>query len=72
MARFERTPKCLCDLSANADLLPSGNNGTEVLCLSQILCGECNTSCCHATTHRTLTQTEQSRVTEFLTQSGVE
>jgi hypothetical protein len=72
MARFERTPKRLRDLSANADLLPRGDNGTEVLCLSHILRGECNTACRRAATHRALTQTEQSRVAEFLTQSGVQ
>jgi hypothetical protein len=53
-------------------LLPRGDNGTEVLCLSHILRGECNTACRRAATHRALTQTEQSRVAEFLTQSGVE
>jgi hypothetical protein len=72
MARFAQTPKRLGDLSRNAALIPRGDNGTEVLCLSHILRGECNTACRRASTHRALTQTEQSRVGEFLTQSGVE
>lgn len=72
MARFERTAKRLGDLTRNEALIPRGDNGTEVLCLSHILRGECNTSCRRSGTHRALTQTEQSRVGEFLTQAGVE
>jgi hypothetical protein len=72
MARFARTPKRLGDLTRDAALIPRGDNGTEVLCLSHILRGECNTGCRRAGTHRALTQTEQSRVGEFLTQAGVE
>jgi hypothetical protein len=72
MARFERTTKRLGDLTRTESLIPRGDNGTEVLCLSHILRGECNTSCRRAATHRALTQTEQSRVGEFLTQVGVE
>jgi hypothetical protein len=72
MARFERTAKRLGDLTRTESLIPRGDNGTEVLCLSHILRGECNTSCRRAATHRALTQMEQSRVGEFLTQAGVE
>jgi hypothetical protein len=72
MARFEHTTKRLGDLTRNEALVPRGDNGTEVLCLSHILQGECNTTCRRAATHRALTQTEQSRVGEFLTQVGVE
>jgi hypothetical protein len=72
MARFERTTKRLGDLTRTESLIPCGDNGTEVLCLSHILRGECNTSCRRSATHRALTQTEQSRVGEFLTQVGVE
>jgi hypothetical protein len=71
MARFEHTTKRLGDLTRNEALVPRGDNGTEVLCLSHILRGECNTTCRRAATHRALTQTEQSRVGEFLTQVGV-
>jgi hypothetical protein len=72
MARFERTAKRLGDLTRTEALIPRGDNGTEVLCLSHILRGECNTTCRRTATHRALTQTEQSRVGEFLTQAGVE
>jgi hypothetical protein len=72
MARFEHTTKRLGDITRTETLIPRGDNGTEVLCLSHILRGECNTSCRRAATHRALTQTEQSRVGEFLTQVGVE
>jgi hypothetical protein len=72
MARFEWTAKRLGDLTHNKALIPRSDNGTEVLCLSHILRGECNTSCRRAGTHRALTQTKQSHVGEFLTQAGVE
>jgi hypothetical protein len=72
MAWFERTPKCLGDLTRNEALIPRGDNGTEVLCLSHILRGECNTACHQAAMHRALTQTEQSQVGEILTQASVE
>jgi hypothetical protein len=72
MARFERTPKRLGDLTQNEALIPRGDNGTEVLCLSHILRGGCNTACRRAGTHCALTQTEQSCVGEFLTQAVVE
>jgi hypothetical protein len=72
MARFERTAKRLGDLTRTESLNPRGDDGTEVLCLSHILRGECNTFFRHAATHRALTQMEQSRVGEFLTQAGVE
>jgi hypothetical protein len=72
MARFAHTTKRLKDLAPRGMVTPRGDNGTEVLCLSQILRGECNSGCSRHLTHRALTQTEVSRVAEFLTQSGVE
>jgi hypothetical protein len=71
-ARFERTTKRLQDLTSGSTPTPRRDNGTEVLCLAWILRGECNTGCHRASSHRALTQTEQSCVGEFLTQSGVE
>jgi hypothetical protein len=73
MARFEHMTKRLGDITRNETLfIPRGNNGTEVLCLSHILRGECNTTCRRAATHRVLTQTKQSHVGDFLMQVGFE
>lgn len=71
MTRFASTEKRLKDLTPRGTVTPRGDNGTEVLCLSHILRGECNSNCTRRATHRALTQTEVSRVAEFLTQAGV-
>jgi hypothetical protein len=72
MTRFERTAKRLRDLTPRGTVTPRGDNGTEELCLSHILRGECNSNCTRRAAHRALTQTEVSRIAEFLTQAGVE
>jgi hypothetical protein len=72
MTRFERTSKRLRDLTPRGTVTPRGDNGTEELCLSHTLRGECNSNCTRRAAHRALTQTEVSRVAEFLTQAGVE
>jgi hypothetical protein len=72
MARFAQSTRRLKDLTPRDTVTPRGDNGTEVLCLSHILRGECNSSCSRYLTHRALTQSEEvSRVAEFLTQSPV-
>jgi hypothetical protein len=72
MTRFERTTKRLRDLTPRGTVTPKGDNGTDDLCLSHILRGECNSNCTRRAAHRALTQTEVSRIAEFLTQAGVE
>jgi hypothetical protein len=72
MTRFECTEKCFRDLTPRGTVTPRGDNGTDELCLSHILRGECNSNCSRRVAHRALTQTEVSRVAEFLTQAGVE
>jgi hypothetical protein len=72
MTRFASTDKRLRDLTPHGVVTPRGDNGTEVLCLSHILRGECNSNCTRRAAHRALTQTEVSRIAEFLTQAGVE
>jgi hypothetical protein len=48
MTRFERTSKRLRDLTPRGMVTPRGDNGTtEVLCLSHVLRGECNSNCRH-------------------------
>jgi hypothetical protein len=72
MTHFASTEKRLRDLTPRGTVTPRGDNGTKVLCLSHILHGECNSNCARRAAHRALTQTEVSRVAEFLTQAGVE
>jgi hypothetical protein len=72
MARFAHTTQRLKDLTPRGMVKPHGDNGTDVLCLSYSLRGECHSNCTHNPAHRELTPTEVSRVNAFLTQSGVE
>jgi hypothetical protein len=72
MTHFASTEKRLKDLTPRGTVTPRGDNGTKVLCLSHILRGECNSKCTtRRAAHRALTQTEVSRVAEFLTQASV-
>jgi hypothetical protein len=72
LACFARTRKRLGDLTPRGTVLPHADNGTNKLCLSYSLRGECHSNCSRGDTHRQLTPTEVSRLNGFLTQSGVE
>jgi hypothetical protein len=75
LARFARTRKRLGNLAprGSGTVLPLADNGTDELCLSWSLRGECHSTCSRKdVAHRQLTPTEVSRLNGFLTQSGVE
>jgi hypothetical protein len=73
LARFARTNKRLGDLAPRGTVLPRADNGTDELCLSYSLRGECHSTCKRRdVSHRQLTPTEVSRLNGFLTQAGVE
>ena len=74
LARFARTQRRLGDLAPRGSTtVPLADNGTEPLCLSWHLRGECHSTCRRRTfSHRLLTPTEVSRLNSFLTQAGVE
>jgi hypothetical protein len=75
LARFARTRKRLGDLAprGSGTVLPLADNGTDELCLSWHLRGECHSTCSRRDfSQRQLTPTEVSSLNSFLTQSGVE
>jgi hypothetical protein len=75
LARFARTNKRLGDLAPRGSTVaPRADNGTDELCLSYSLCGECHSNCSRRdAAHRKLTPTEVARLNNsFLTQAGVE
>jgi hypothetical protein len=73
LARFARTTRRLKDLTPRGTVMPLADNGTDKLCLSYCLRGECHSDCKGRTaSHRQLTPTEVSRLNGFLTQASVE